>query len=195
MPRLSTLLLVPWLLFATAPARAGDYIWNTGSTGNWNADGNWSPTGVPGLGDNVTIDLSGTYSVNLNGTQSANNVTLNSATATVNAFGNSFNLGGTMTLTAGNWVMGGFVGRPSRSPAERSHGKSTDTGTLTVEGDLRLMNTQVANAAALSFSQSGGGRLRLAGTSAFAPGSVVAMANTGLPYPGQPGSPSRKAVW
>ena len=56
-----------------------------------------------------------------------------------------------------------------------------------MQGDLRLINTQVANAAAIELSRPGGGRLRLAGTSAFAPGSVITMANTGQPYPGQSG--------
>lgn len=187
MPRLPKSLPVLCLLFATAPAPATDYIWNTASTGNWNADGNWTPTGIPGAGDNVTIDLAGTYTVNLNGAQSANNVTLDAASATVDAFGNNFNLGGTMTLSAGNWVMGGFLGTPVTLTGGTITRGASDTGKLTVMGDLRLMNTQIANAAAIELSRAGGGRLRLAGTSAFAPGSVITMANTGQPYPSQSG--------
>jgi fibronectin-binding autotransporter adhesin len=175
------------LLFSCSTALATDYTWNTAATSNWNTPGNWSPSGIPALGDNVTIDPSGTYTVNLNGDQSATNVLLNSAGATVNAFGSNFNLGGTMALSAGNWVMGGFMGTPvtlSGGTITRSAG---DTGKFVVEGDLRLVNTQVANAAAVELSRTGGGRLRLSGTSAFSPGSVITMANTGMPYPSQTG--------
>jgi len=182
MPRFAAVLLA--LVCLGDPSRAGDYIWNTASTGNWNEVGNWSPAGIPGIGDNVSIGPSGSYTVNLNGTQSANNVMLNAGGATVNAFGNNFNLGWTMTLSAGNWVMGGFQGSPVTFTGGMITRGAGDTGKFIVDGDLRLVNTQIADAAAVELSRAGGGRLRLSGTSAFAPGSIVTIdyAN-GATYP------------
>jgi hypothetical protein len=181
---LSSLLI---LLILAPPASAIDYSWNKDTGGEWATPGNWAPGGVPGAGDNVAFDLGGTYTVNLNGAQSANNVTLSAGGATINAFGSDFNLGGTLNLTAGTWVMGGFMGTPVTLTGGTVTRAAGATGTLEVEGDLRLVNTQIGNAAAVELSRSGGGRLRLAGTSAFAPGSVITMANTGTPYPSQSG--------
>lgn len=175
------------LLSLAGPARAIDYAWNNTSGGGWGTNTNWSPTGVPAAGDNVSVALGGTYTVTLGGDRSADNVTLNSANAQVNAFGSNFALGGTMTLAAGNWVMGGFMGTPVTLTGGTITRGAGATGTLTVEGDLRLVNTQIANAAAVVLSRSGGGRLRLSGTSAFTAGGVVTLANTGLPYPDQSG--------
>ncbi len=101
------------LLLAAPAAPAADYAWNNAAGGDWSTNTNWSPTGIPGAGDNATVALAGTYTVNLTGTQSANNVTLNAANATVNAFGGNLNLGGTMTLTAGNWTMGALQSTPA----------------------------------------------------------------------------------
>ena len=176
MSRRCPLFLAPYLLLiACSTSLAADYTWNTAAIGDWNAPGNWSPSGIPALGDNVTIGPSGTYTINLNGDQSANNVLLSSDGATVNAFGRNFTLGGTMTLSAGNWVMGGFMGAPATFTGGTITRAAGDTGNFTVDGDLRLVNTQIANAAVLQFSHAGGARLRLSGTSAFAPGSVLTI--------------------
>ena len=79
-----------------------------------------------------------------------------------------------MTLSAGNWVMGGFMGTPVTLTGGTITRGAGDTGTFTVDGDVRLINTQIANAAVLRFGQ-GGARLRLSGTAAFAPGSVLTI--------------------
>ena len=57
-----------------------DYVWEGNTSNNWNTNTNWNPVGIPGSGDNVTIDdasinpcviNTGTFGVNnfiLNGT-------------------------------------------------------------------------------------------------------------------------------
>src|SRR5262245_58749607 len=93
-------LLAAALLAAATPAPATDFAWNTAATGNWAIPENWTPNGVPTTGDNVTIGVAGTYTVNLTGDRAANNVTLSAAGATVSGGfnGSTFTLGGTMLL-------------------------------------------------------------------------------------------------
>jgi len=47
-------------------AMATDYTWN-GSTGAFQTDSNWSPTGVPGAADQAKFTVAGTYGVSLAG--------------------------------------------------------------------------------------------------------------------------------
>ena len=44
---------------------AGQVSWNTAGNGDWNTGSNWDTGVVPGAGDTVIIDLSGTYTVTL----------------------------------------------------------------------------------------------------------------------------------
>jgi hypothetical protein len=168
---------------AAAPAVATDYSWNNAAGGDWATAGNWGPPpgGVPGAGDNATIALAGTYTVTLTGTQSVNNVTLNSAGAQVGSFGGNFNLGGTMTLTAGNWSMGGLQGTPAVLTGGTITRGAGGIGTFTVSGDVRLVNTQVQGNA-LVFDRTSNPRLRLNGTAGLTPGSVVNFAPANQTY-------------
>jgi hypothetical protein len=68
-----------------SPAFAVNYTFNVAS-GDWNTAANWSPSGVPGAGDNVTI-LSRT--VNLTSNVSVNNLTISGSSETLHGiFGN-----------------------------------------------------------------------------------------------------------
>jgi len=100
----------------------------------------------------------------------------------VNAFGGNLNLGGTMTLSAGNWVMGGLNGTPAVLTGGTITRPAGGTGTFTVSGDLRLTDTQV-NGNVLKFDHSATARLRLSGAANFQPGSVITFTtNGGPPY-------------
>ena len=164
------------LLSIAAPGRAADYVWNN-PAGAWATASNCSPGGVPGLGDNATINAAGTYGIAVGSGQAANNVTLNAAGATATAAGD-FTLGGTMTLSAGKWVMGG-LGDGANTTALRG-GTVTrgagGTGTFGVYARLRAFDTQFQGAA-LYFTPGDGGQLRLAGSANFSPGSTVSFVN------------------
>jgi hypothetical protein len=170
------------LLLAAGPARGDDDTWTNTAGGNWGSAGNWSGGVVPTAADNALFTTAGTYTAVLNDTRSINNVTLNVATATVNAFGGNLNLGGTMTLSAGNWVMGGLNGTPAVLTGGTITRPAGGTGTFTVSGDLRLTDTQV-NGNVLKFDHSATARLRLSGAANFQPGSVITFTtNGGPPY-------------
>src|SRR5262245_38015082 len=164
--------LVLGLALAAGPARADDYTWTNTGGGNWATPGNWSGGVVPTGADNALFTAAGTYTAVLNDTRSINNVTLNVATATVDATAGSLTLGGTMTLTAGNWVMGTGIGTPSTLTGGTITRGASATGTFTVAGDVLLTNTQV-NGNVLRFDRFSSARLRLDGTANFLPGSVV----------------------
>ena len=62
--------------------------WKTGVSGNWSQPSNWSSNTVPGIGDDVTIDAVGSYTVTADGFPSgsnnfANSLTINAPTATL----------------------------------------------------------------------------------------------------------------
>jgi len=57
--------------------------WLAGSSGNWSQARNWSSDTVPGYGDNVTINASGTYTVTVDGFDSANILLFDAPAATI----------------------------------------------------------------------------------------------------------------
>src|SRR5690349_1393702 len=126
------------LSLAAGSARANDSVWTNTAGGNWSIPGNWSGGVVPGAADNALFTTAGTYTVVLNDTRSITDVALNVPTVTVNSFGGNLNLGGTMSLTAGNWLMGGLNGTPAVLTGGTITRPAGGTGTFTVSGDLRL---------------------------------------------------------
>ena len=58
------LLVLFTFLIANIEAFAVAKTWNV-TTGNWNTPGNWSPSGVPLVGDDVTIPSGRTVTVNV----------------------------------------------------------------------------------------------------------------------------------
>jgi hypothetical protein len=55
------------------------YTWNGSISTAWNTAGNWTPSGVPGTADNVTV-ITGTNTCTLNSSSTINNLTLTSGT-------------------------------------------------------------------------------------------------------------------
>jgi hypothetical protein len=173
-----------WLALAVAvlvlpsPARAVNYVWNTAASGNWNVGANWNPAAVPTGTDNATITAAGTYQVSLTDAREVNNLTLNSANATLFQWTSaaSMTLNGTATLNAGRWLAGGLMGSPSTITGGTITRAANGTGTLQMEGDLRLVNAQV-NGNLLRFNPASGSRLRLSGTAGILPGGVVSLVN------------------
>ncbi len=91
------------LLFLSVQLFATSYVWN-GSTGDWGTSGNWSPNGIPGSSDQVSIS-SGTVTV-------SSNRSVGSLTIT----GGTLLLSGSSVLTvnnSANWSNGTITGSSS----------------------------------------------------------------------------------
>ncbi len=75
------------------------------ATGNWSSNSTWSPSGVPGNNDNVTI--TGGYTVTIDGTDSCNNLILgnssNNTTLQITTAGNSLNIAGALSINPGSY--------------------------------------------------------------------------------------------
>ncbi|HNS11879.1 MAG TPA: hypothetical protein PKM97_04640 [Bacteroidia bacterium] len=82
---------------------AVSYTWNGSADSSWTNDLNWTPNGVPGSADNVTIGLVSTRDPILFASLSLNNLTLNNgAILDLNGFNLSVN--GTITTNAGSTI-------------------------------------------------------------------------------------------
>ncbi len=94
---------------------AATVAWINPAGGNWHTAANWSPARVPGADDRAVIDLSGTYTVTISGSNAAPlNLTLGAsgASATLRVSGVRFSPGQTSTVAAGStlWLDGGDLG-------------------------------------------------------------------------------------
>jgi hypothetical protein len=99
--RLSVLLT--FFLLSLADARATDYT--LVQSGNWNDANSWSPAGVPGAGDNVTV---GGWTVNLNiSGVNINNLNMNSSGYIQG--GNDLAINGDFTMNGGHLENTGAV--------------------------------------------------------------------------------------
>ncbi len=95
------------LTMASSPAYSQS-LWNTAADGSWQIPGNWTPTGTPGAGDDATINIAGgPYTVTLNAATAINNLTIDSATATLNTNSQNFAINGSFNLLAGTFTQTG----------------------------------------------------------------------------------------
>jgi Secretion system C-terminal sorting domain len=113
------LILTSLLAMSLQTAWAIDYT--SAATGNWNVATNWSPNGIPGTGDNVTIT---THTMTLTGAETCNNITVQGTSGTRLALG-------TFTLT----VEGTLTG--PRSSSSISATLISGTGTIKFTGGSR----------------------------------------------------------
>lgn len=140
------------------------YAWNVGN-GNWSAAGSWTPAGgPPGLNDNATVNIAGTYTVTLNTNQSVHDLTLNNATATLSQTGaKTLTVGGTVALAAGKYIL---------NDGTISGGSITSAGGLLqpqVTGGT--LNNVAVGVGVLDFTTFG--QLKLQGTSTLAAGTTL----------------------
>lgn len=85
------------------------YSWIVGTSGsyNWNTAADRMPAGgPPKSGDDATISQAGTYTVNISTADTAHNVTLNNANATLKDSSTlTLDAGGTLALLAGKFIL------------------------------------------------------------------------------------------
>ena len=73
--------------------------WKGGSH-DWQVGGQWTPSGVPGSGDDAVIDASGAYTVTIDQNAVAHSLTVNGAGAKVEIVGgNTLTIGANLTIT------------------------------------------------------------------------------------------------
>lgn len=85
-----SILLCGFFVFAAQALRAQtNYTWNGSSSTSWNTATNWTPNGIPGAADNVTI-VTGSNSCKMGASAAINNLTVTSGTLDMN--------GGTLTV-------------------------------------------------------------------------------------------------
>ena len=114
--------------------------WVSAVSGDWATGSNWSGGVVPTATDDVTIALSGAFTVSITTPVAANSLTLNNAQATVIDTG-SLSLTGALNLTAGTFDLntGGSIvgGTIIDSGSHLSCGGGTLNG-VTYQGQLNL---------------------------------------------------------
>ena len=74
-----------------AAATATTYAWN-GSGTSWASSTSWTPNGLPGSADTASFNLGGSQTVDLNGNQAADEISVGSGTLTIQCGSGSYNL-------------------------------------------------------------------------------------------------------
>jgi fibronectin-binding autotransporter adhesin len=116
--------------------------WIAAGNGNWTTASNWSGGIVPGANDDVTIGLSGAFTVSITSPVSAHSLTLNNSGATVLDTG-SLTLTGVLTLTAGTFNLGAGGSIVGGSIVDNTSNLFCAGGTLdgvTYQGQLNLIS-------------------------------------------------------
>ena len=190
--------------------------WTGGATttspvaGLWNTASNWSPSGVPAAGDDVTIAGNTAYTLTLNVTTAAlNSVTIgstNASGATLAVGANTLNVNGTgsgatdtLSLTGSNKVTiaaGGVINATTislgasttsligvgtlNSSGTNSTNNITGTGTLQASGGTLDVFGTIASGVVLSINTTAGSDLKIEGTATSAAAISISNANQTL---------------
>ncbi|MCC7231750.1 MAG: hypothetical protein IT242_02305, partial [Bacteroidia bacterium] len=85
---------------------AGNFTWTGSSSTDWNTSGNWSPSGVPGSGDTVTI-VTGSNNVYLAGNTPVTKFTMTSGTVDLQTY--TLTISSASTFTSGQVNNGNLV--------------------------------------------------------------------------------------
>ena len=135
-------ILFVWLFISVQITTAQtSYTWNGTTSTIWNIATNWTPNGIPGSGDNVTI-VTGSNNCVLDGAHSVTNITLTSGTLNLNGYallssGNAiFTAGtvtnGTLTVNAGT----GNTATLTNTTFSASGILNITTGAITLNGGM-----------------------------------------------------------
>jgi RHS repeat-associated protein len=121
---------------------------------NWGTSADWSPAGVPGTGDDVIIDGSGSYAVTLNiNTANLNSLTINNSGATLAIGSFTLNVTGTaasaINLLAGKLTISGGTINDAGGMALASSTSLSGHGTLNISGHYTGAGTLLASGGTL----------------------------------------------
>jgi hypothetical protein len=124
----------------------------TPKSGNWNKSSNWSPSGVPGISDDVLLGGSGTYTLTLNVSATVKSLSITDSGATLAIGASTLNVTGTINDQSGRITIAG--GKISAGGLALVSAATSLNGWGTVAAPLSGSGTVTAS----------GGTLDLAGT-------------------------------
>lgn len=157
---------------------------NPGTSGNWNTAANWSPSGVPGSLDTVTIGASGNraYTVTVNTAASVASLTITGGTGSHTTeltltTGNSLATSGAITLANANSILDG-AGSINASGGITGAG-TLQAGTSSTGGTLDVTGT-IASGVVLAIGTTAASDLKIEGTATSAAPISLTSANQTL---------------
>ena len=160
--------------------------WAAAASGSWDVGANWSGGTVPAGGDDVCIDVAGTYTVTLNGGHSVHSVTVGHATT------------GTQTLSIEGTGVINTTFSIGAASATTTHGVITLTSTGGGYSQLQLAGNTLTNAGTLQVLPGAGGSRFLDGGPLVNSGSVVvsaALSSNGSLAVTNTGNVTANAAW
>jgi hypothetical protein len=138
--RLLKIVLAVLLIFnAEKSIYAASYIWSGANSSDWYDSGNWSPSGVPGAGDDVTINT-GFAQIGI-GSVGVSGLTISGGTLQVSS-GASLALNGTNVVSGGTLDIGGTLTLSSNLDVG---GNLIVLGNITGGSDLIISGTMTWN--------------------------------------------------
>ncbi len=124
------------------------YAWNGSISSSWNTAGNWTPNGIPGAADNVTI-VTGSHTCQLNATSAINNFTLTSGTLDMG--GDTLTTGTAATFTSGTAQNGTFLLRAAATTVVFGNSAVTMNCIVNItSADITLKNTTFQNSVTIT---------------------------------------------
>ena len=169
------LLFIIVLAFLQPISAQTSYTWNGSLSSSWNTAANWTPNGIPGTADNVTI-VTGSHTCQLNATTTISNFTQTSGTLDMG--GDTLNTGTAATFTSGTVQNGTFL-MPAATTV--SFGNSTVTMNCIVtitSATITLKNTTFQKA--LTITKTGPSNDASSGGNVF--NGTLTATNTGTGY-------------
>lgn len=96
------------LTLGLSSSQAAAFTWNGNVSSDWNTSANWTPAGIPGLGDDVTINASGgAFDPAWDELPGIRNITMSSRTLDLNGF--ALQINGTAVFSGGTVSNGSMV--------------------------------------------------------------------------------------
>jgi hypothetical protein len=96
------------LTLGLSSSQAAAFTWNGNVSSDWNTSANWTPAGIPGLGDDVTINASGgAFDPAWDELPGIRNITMSSRTLDLNGF--ALQVNGTAVFSGGTMSNGSLV--------------------------------------------------------------------------------------
>jgi len=138
-------------------------VWNNAAGGNWSVATNWTPDGVPGIGDDAQITLNGTYTVTLDANAELGSLTLGGASGvpTLSIGASTLTLDGASTVNLNGALSqsGGAINGPGALTVDGAYnwfgGAMSGVGTTTVNGTLTIGGGSVKSVNGRTLNTSG----------------------------------------
>jgi len=170
------LLFIGLFIFIQTANSQTSYTWNGVTSTAWNTPGNWTPNGIPGSADNVTI-VTGSNTCLLNAGTSITDITVTSGTLDLGGFALTVN--GTSAIFTSGTVQNGTLTVSGATTTTFGNGPLTMNCNVNVtSATVTLRNTTFQNT--INITKTGASNDASAGNNIF--NGAVTMTNTGTGY-------------